>query len=207
MLVGSRHTRKAIVFCIYTNMATIAPIFRIHSDSDFQSHSGSTFCETVLISSCILIYLESSAFTQWISPATSRLTRAASDLEFLLNMAMRLTFLFLITLACSVMVEDISAMSDTAQLMPSVSGATRHVWSLLRGAHFENVNFEVLEFDGSSRKMLHLREDMRTAPPTASTLSSSVTPRPRKLLVRTNNRSDPGRNPAPSRDSPAGPTG
>ncbi|BBN19472.1 hypothetical protein MPTK1_8g10960 [Marchantia polymorpha subsp. ruderalis] len=115
-------------------------------------------------------------------------------------MATGLTFLFLITLACSVMVEDISAMSDTAQLMPSVSGATRQVWSLLRGAHFENVNIEVWEFDGSSRKMLHLREDMRTALPTAFTISSNVHQGPRKLLEA----SDPGQNTAPDRGGGSG---
>ncbi|BBN19471.1 hypothetical protein MPTK1_8g10950 [Marchantia polymorpha subsp. ruderalis] len=122
-------------------------------------------------------------------------------------MATELTFLFLITLACSVMVEAISAMSDTVQLMPSVSGATRQVWSLLRGAHFENVNIEVWEFDESSRKMLHLREDMRIAPPIAFTSSSSVTQGPRKLLVRENSDGDPDANPPPKKRSPPGPTG
>ncbi|KAG6546119.1 hypothetical protein Mapa_012153 [Marchantia paleacea] len=42
-------------------------------------------------------------------------------------MATRFTFLFLVTLTCSVMVEDISASSDTAQLKPSSSGATRRI--------------------------------------------------------------------------------
>lgn len=64
---------------------------------------------------------KSSAFIQWIAPATSKLIRAASDLALLLNMATRLTFLFLIFLTFTVMVEDISAMSDTAHLMPSIS--------------------------------------------------------------------------------------
>ncbi|BBN19470.1 hypothetical protein MPTK1_8g10940 [Marchantia polymorpha subsp. ruderalis] len=115
-------------------------------------------------------------------------------------MARGLTFLFLIILATSLMVEEISATSDTAQLKPSISGATRRVWDLIRGAHFENVNFEVWEFDESSKK-----ENMRTALPTAFTLSSSVTQGNRKLLAQMPG--EPGVNRPPNRGSPPGPTG
>ncbi|OAE26712.1 hypothetical protein AXG93_3310s1110 [Marchantia polymorpha subsp. ruderalis] len=49
-------------------------------------------------------------------------------------------------------------------------------------------------------KMLHLREDMRTALPTAFTISSNVHQGPRKLLEA----SDPGQNTAPDRGGGSG---
>lgn len=49
-------------------------------------------------------------------------------------------------------------------------------------------------------QMLHLREDMRTALPTAFTISSNVHQGPRKLLEA----SDPGQNTAPDRGGGSG---